>query len=63
MMNPALILTLLQALPTLIDTGLRVTKALKSDPATPDETKRELDELEARLDEIVKRVKEAPLPS
>lgn len=56
-MNIALLLPLLQALPTLVESGFKVYAAVKDDPGTPDEVKVELEAISARLNEIVERVK------
>lgn len=61
-MNAAVLLAILQGLPAAIDTGLRIIKAMKKDPETPDAVKTELDKIEAGINAAIERVKTAPVP-
>lgn len=58
-----LALQLLPLIPALIDNAIKIANAIRHDPMTPEDVKAELDALEARLLEVVERVKNAPLPT
>lgn len=58
-----LALTLLPLIPGLIDNAIKIVNAVRQDPMTPEEAKAELDAAAARLEEVLVRVKNAPLPA
>ena len=57
-----LAIQLLPLIPGLISSAMEVVRIVKADPTTPADVKKELDELEARLNFALGRVQSAPLP-
>lgn len=58
----AVLLPLLSAIPSLVESGLKVMSALRANPETSDTVKADLDVIEASLTEIMEQVKNARLP-
>ena len=55
------IFPLLMQIPSLVENAIRVVNILRTDPATPEEARVELDDISVRLVEIVQQVREVPL--
>lgn len=57
-----ILLTIIPLIPGLVRSALDITEALRRDPTTPENDKKELDRVAAELHEIIAKVLAAPLP-
>lgn len=58
----AALLTIIPLIPGLVRSVLDVVEAVRTDPKTPEDDKKELDRIMAELREVMAKVQAAPLP-